>query len=506
MRFKSEGKTKVNVTQRDVTASLTGRGRPIDETVARVLAATRAMAERDPRCKDWDWAEEEHGIRVLCYRFVNKVMRENGEDLGHTLPDKLYGAWNRIIAQRDIPEIFHNRVGAAVRPNKRNRAENVSPNDTSTDDSAPEQETSKQEPKSRFKIAPSWELQPGTTEQPYLIDELIPAKGIVLLWGPPKCLKSFKVLDMMWHVANQWEYRDRAVRGGLVMYCAFEGSHGYTKRIEAIRRFHRQTPADRTPLYVMSGRTDLIRDHDVLVREIRNYLEGKHPVAVVLDTLNKSLVGSENKDVDMAAYIRAAEAVRDAFDCVVIIVHHCGWDETRMRGHSSLRGAVDAELAVSRENDVVTLTVETMRDGPDEVEIVSKSIVMDVGYDAGGRPLTSLALEPWELDGGAAPGKAGSRWPKSLKVFHEAIVEATTSAAIDLKIENGPTVRAVDLEDVRKAFYTLYVAVSVTDTTPEYRQDAKRKAFTRAVELARNRSLIGARSYDSGKQVIWLVR
>jgi hypothetical protein len=208
----------------------------------------------------------------------------------------------------------------------------------------------------------------------------------------------------------------------------------------------------------------------------------------------------------MAAYIRAAEAVRDAFDCVVIIVHHCGWDETRMRGHSSLRGAVDAELAVSRENDVVTLTVETMRDGPDEVEIVSKSIVMDVGYDAGGRPLTSLALEPWELDGGAAPGKAGSRWPKSLKVFHEAIVEATTSAAIDLKIENGPTVRAVDLEDVRKAFYTLYVAVSVTDTTPEYRQDAKRKAFTRAVELARNRSLIGARSYDSGKQVIWLVR
>ena len=32
----------------------------------------------------------------------------------------------------------------------------------------------------------------------------------------------------------------------------------------------------------------------------------------MLDTLNKSLVGSENKDVDMGAYVRAAEAIRDA--------------------------------------------------------------------------------------------------------------------------------------------------------------------------------------------------
>ena len=70
---------------------------------------------------------------------------------------------------------------------------------------------------------------------------------------------------------------------------------------------------------------------------------------VVLDTLNKSLVGSENKDVDMGAYVRAAEAIRDAFDCVVIIVHHCGYDDTRPRGHSSLPAAVDAQLAVTRE-------------------------------------------------------------------------------------------------------------------------------------------------------------
>ena len=34
----------------------------------------------------------------------------------------------------------------------------------------------------------------------------------------------------------------------------------------------------------------------------------------------------------MSNYLRAAEAIRDTFQCVVIIVHHCGLDETRPRG------------------------------------------------------------------------------------------------------------------------------------------------------------------------------
>jgi hypothetical protein len=37
-----------------------------------------------------------------------------------------------------------------------------------------------------------------------------------------------------------------------------------------------------------------------------------------------------------------AEYIRDQFKCLVIIVHHCGIDETRPRRHTSLPGAVDA--------------------------------------------------------------------------------------------------------------------------------------------------------------------
>jgi hypothetical protein len=167
--------------------------------------------------------------------------------------------------------------------------------------------------KYRFKLVSFDDMRMGM-EQSYVIDELIPASGIVVAWGPPKCLKSFFMLDAMLHVAKGWEYRDRAVKQGQVVYCAFEGWHGYGKRIEALRRHYQlESGVEKTSLHIMSGSVNLITDHKLLVHDIRGQLGGAMPAAVVLDTLNKSLHGSENKDLDMGNYIRAAEAIKEAF-------------------------------------------------------------------------------------------------------------------------------------------------------------------------------------------------
>jgi hypothetical protein len=260
------------------------------------------------------------------------------------------------------------------------------------------------ERKYRFRLMSFSELKPGV-EPLYLVDELIPLAGIVVAWGKPKCFKSFWVLNLMLHVALGWEYRDRYVRQGTVVYCAFEGAHGYKKRVEALRRHYNIGPETDVPLYVIPGQADLIKEHKQLVKDIADQLSGRKPGVVVLDTLNKSLAGSESKDVDMAAYIRAAEAIRDAFGCVVVIIHHCGWDETRPRGHSSLPGAVDAQIAIVREGDVVTATVEYMRDGPEDVQETSTAKSVDVGVDHNGKVLTSLVLLPGGESVGDANGK-----------------------------------------------------------------------------------------------------
>jgi AAA domain len=356
------------------------------------------------------------------------------------------------------------------------------------------------EPKYRFKLVSYKDMRVGADELPYLVHELIPARGIVVVWGAPKCYKSFWLHDTMLHVAKGWEYHDRFVTQGAVVYCAFEGGHGYTKRIEAQRRHYEFD--DNPPLYTMSGQANLISDHKRLVSEIRAQLgPDVRPVAVVLDTLNRSLVGSENNPVDMAAYTSAAESVREAFKCVVIIVHHCGWDPSRPRGHSSLPAAVDAELSVVREGDVATVTVQYMRDGPEGTQVVVKSKSIPVGTDASGRPLTSLVMGRHE--GGADDFTTKPRtWAVSLKVFRSALAEAILSFGFDHKIPNGPTVKAVDLERVRAAFYKLYVVAGDEATSAEGQQNSRRMAFKRAVEKAQAGSLIGAMS-EGDRQVIW---
>src|SRR5262249_6343597 len=303
----------------------------------------------------------------------------------------------------------------------------------------------------RFKLVPFAGMRPGL-EQLYLVDELIPVTGLVDIWGKAKTFKSFWTLDLMLHVAMGWEYRDRRVRQGTVVYCAFEGGHGYKKRIEAQRRHYKIGDDADVPLFVMSGQASLVKDRKLLIADIKAQLERRPPAAVVLDTLNRSIDGSESKDTDMGAYVNAASAIRDAFGCAVIVVHHCGLDETRPRGHTSLPGAVDAQLAVTREGMTVTVTVEMMRDGAEDTVVTGVLESVEVGTDDAGKVLTSLVVVPSEV---LAPAER-HKWSRSLAVFRKALLDALTAAGEIINegdASYAPQVRAVDLEHVRTQFY-----------------------------------------------------
>ena len=159
------------------------------------------------------------------------------------------------------------------------------------------------------------------------------------------------------------------------------------------------------PFYLMPTRADLIRDHLALISDIRSQLAADQlPVAVTLDTLNRSLAGSESSDEDMSAYIQAADAIREAFNCAVVIVHHCGIDGSRPRGHTSLTGAVEAQCAIKRDAaSQVILTVEHMKDGPEDDVIASTLESVEVGTDDYGDPITSCVVVP------ADPGEVAAR-------------------------------------------------------------------------------------------------
>jgi hypothetical protein len=315
--------------------------------------------------------------------------------------------------------------------------------------------------------------------------------GLVDVWGKAKCFKSFWTLDVMLHVAMGWEYHDRYVKQGTVVYLAFEGGHGYKKRIEALRRHYQIEDDTPVPLYVMPGQANLIAEHSILIADIAEQLGDENPAVVVLDTLNKSLHGSENKDIDMGAYVRAAEAVRDAFNCVVIIIHHCGYDDTRPRGHSSLPGAVDAQLAVVRDGTLITVTVEMMRDGVEETVVTGEVKPIEVGHDQNGKVLSSLVVVRTDAP---AASTASEKLPTSLKTFYRALREAlrNNGAAFQPDAFAAP-VQAVDQEVVREHFYRIY---ATDGETPEQQQNARRQAFKRVLDQAQ-RDTVLARVLDS---------
>jgi hypothetical protein len=306
-----------------------------------------------------------------------------------------------------------------------------------------------------FKLVPFDKISLGA-EPRYLVKGLIPRSGLVVLWGPPKCGKSFLAFDLAMHVALGWAYRDRRVQQGAVVYCAFEGGDGFKGQTEAFRIKHLAEDHEPVDFHLLATRANLATDHAELIQAIHLHLPNRHPVLVVLDTLNRSLQGSESNDQDMAAYVQAADAIRDVFDCAVVIVHHCGVDGSRPRGHTSLMGAADAQLAVKRNaSNNVILTVEWMKDGPEGDVTASRLERAVVGTDADGEEIDSCIVLRVEIKQGTEA--SAPRLTKNQQTMFGILYESgerglTTELWHERTREAGiGTRRKGDLFDIRKA-------------------------------------------------------
>ena len=152
----------------------------------------------------------------------------------------------------------------------------------------------------RFAITPFDQIK-HTTACQYLIKGLIPSKGLTLVYGSPKCGKSFWAFDAVMHIALGRPYRSRRVEQGAVVYISCEGFGGFYNRVEAFRQERMADHTGPVPFWLLAARVDLVGDHGDIITDIRTTLGDTAPSAVIIDTLNRSMVGSESKDQDMAA-------------------------------------------------------------------------------------------------------------------------------------------------------------------------------------------------------------
>lgn len=338
----------------------------------------------------------------------------------------------------------------------------------------------------QFKLIPFNDITHSTAIN-YVIRGLIPRQGLVLVYGAPKCGKSFWVMDMTLHVALGWKYRDRKVRQGNVVYIACEGVSGVTARIEAFRQTKLTENTETTPFYLIGASVDLIKQHKKLQADIKLALRDSPIHIIVIDTLNRSLRGDENSSVDMGNYIKAADALRESFKCAVIIIHHCGYDATHARGHTSLPAALDAQIAVTRDkdNEMIVTELQFMKDGDIEEKLYSSLEQVEIGDDDEGDPITSCIVVSEDAPLKNEKPKISDQMQIALDSLKQAIQEKGEYPLSELKI--SPYNLVVSMDAWRNYFYQNAI---VSSTNP----DAKRQALYRAAKDLRKKKFIGIKS------------
>jgi AAA domain len=302
----------------------------------------------------------------------------------------------------------------------------------------------------RFVLKPFEDITLSTAPN-YLVKGIIPRTGLAVVWGPPKCGKSFWTFDLTMHVALGWQYRGRRVQQGPVVYLALEGAHGFSARVEAWRRQHLAEHQERVPFYLVDVPVDLVADRDKLIAAIREQVT-ERPVAVVIDTLNRALLGDENASADMAKFIRAADVIRTAFGCLVIIIHHCDLAGSRPRGHTSLAGADDVQIAIERDADENIITkVEHMKDGQASKPLASRLELVELGTDDDGDPITTCIIVPSDNATGKANARLSPKAVAGLRCLQDCLADLGKPAPASDHFPVG--IRTVTLKDWREYLF-----------------------------------------------------
>jgi hypothetical protein len=199
----------------------------------------------------------------------------------------------------------------------------------------------------------------------------------------------------------------------------------------------------------------LVKEVGQLIEDIRAQLGDEKPVVIVIDTLNRSIAGSESSDEDMSDYIKAADAIRETFTCAVAVIHHCGKDGSRPRGHTSLTGAADGQIAISKDSaGIVSSRVEYLKDGAEGAETHSRLDVVELGTDDDGEPITSCVVQEAEnaSTGMAAQPHLSKNQQTMLALLNSKGGGLTVEGWNDLaRAEGIGTKRKADLYDLRTA-------------------------------------------------------
>ena len=352
--------------------------------------------------------------------------------------------------------------------------------------------------------------------KPQLINKVLPEVGSGLISGQWGTYKTFLAFDLAASVMTGMNFIDFTVaRRGGVLFIAAEGASEVPARLDAALRA-KCPDMGRAPFVWLETCPALINlDTSATLAAIAKKAAAEMmarwglPLAlIIIDTI---VVGAgftkEGQDNDTAIAQRImstlAELAKATGTCTLGVDHFGKSIETGTRGSSAKEGSADVILALLGERNVAgtvtntRLALRKRRGGTNGEEFPFTVREVDLGADRHGERVTTLTID-WTSKNAAL--KRGKAWSKALRLLQRTLTNALADhGAMHRPYADGPSVRAVNIEMVRIEFCKSYPA----DGDEVKKQDARRKAFSRAIKTAQADSLIGIRE-TGGTTFVWL--
>jgi hypothetical protein len=201
-------------------------------------------------------------------------------------------------------------------------------------------------------------------EPEWLVDGILPANGLAMLYGAPEAGKSFLAVDMALAIASQPTWHGRPVKDGSVVYVAAEGAQSLKRRVAAWKYVH--DFAGCAGLFVVPEAVQLMDDADVtgLLTAMDTRL-AEPPALLMFDTLQRCMSGGdENNQGDAGKVIGNLDFLRKMTGATCLLIHHPGTTVGRPRGSTVFAGAMDAVWELREDDSARVFECKKLKDAP----------------------------------------------------------------------------------------------------------------------------------------------
>ena len=247
-------------------------------------------------------------------------------------------------------------------------------------------------------------------EMSWLVDGMLPARGVGIIGGPSQSGKTFLVYALAQCLATGEPFFGHKADGLVSTFILQSESYlSGRKRLHAIDR--QRGSAEPLPISILdAGGIASHAEQRAIIEMIFAKRDGfvlrgfPRLGLVVLDTLSASrLIAKENGNDEIADGIRFLQTLADQFQCLVLVTHHPTKDaDSGLRGGGALTANVDLVVEVQRKGKAAVREVQCVkqRDGEQRLWGHFTLPVIEVGKRRNGKVETTCYVSMSE---GAAP-------------------------------------------------------------------------------------------------------